>query len=214
LPTTELRKVLKSELTERFECRGFKKRSRLAFTLALAPDMTGRFTCTTSKARPGSVAIFPLVGVRFEPAQVIVDRVLGYPPRLRNVSVQTGLIYLVPGRLPRAGVWEFPPDAVARAAVVDDLMETIDRFALPYMHSLADPRLLLERLVGSDKPDARYMAGVVSWALGDASAGLECLRQLVLTAASAEAGSSADYFGRAASDTMRILQSDSTSRPA
>jgi hypothetical protein len=204
LPTTQLKKLLASELLVALESRGFRRRTGYAFTIGLAPQIAGRFAATHDAPYPyDSIVLSPLIGVRYEPSARIVDEVLGRRRALMSPTLQKALVYLVPWLGPGDESWEFGENSASRHATLRDMLRCLDVAAIPWMRSLDTGGAILAALE-ADRSDIRnrYEAAVLKWTIGNREGAIEELAAIARQGRSADGGDLREYFGVAAARTL------------
>jgi hypothetical protein len=115
---------------------GFKKRGGFLFTLNMAPGVVGwlGLNYATEHYGPGEFAVFPVVGVRFEEVEKIVDACSGAKKTYLTPTISSPLVYLMPEREHHA--WVSTP--ATSAAVAAQVVEAVATYGIPFMRTVPD----------------------------------------------------------------------------
>ena len=124
---------------------GFRKRAGYVFTLDLAPNILGwlGLNRATQHRAPGEVEVNPVVGVRFQDVERLVDECRGekvhaYQP----ATISSPLGYLMPENKYKA--WVFSPGRSEEVAI--DMVRAISMHGVAFMRSISDLAELRRRL--------------------------------------------------------------------
>lgn len=140
--------MVEGDIRSGLETREFRRRSKWLFTTASTKDVQWRVAFGTKWwAKDETFTVFPYVGIRYEPAQRILDQILDTPRASWSPTLNRPLYMLIPERVESlVGEWFFPVGVDEIVEVVEDLMERLDEFGVPFMRRFSDPGRLIEGL--------------------------------------------------------------------
>jgi hypothetical protein len=198
-------------VTPRLTSLGFKKRAGGVFTTNLGADCLGWLGLNTAVEHLGgrAVAVLPIIGVRHDPTERLVAELAGqpyhryYPPTITQPIGQL----MVP---PRNAAWTVERDDPRPA--IDDMVEAIATFGLPFMLANAELDAIRERIAermhSDHSPDEPYREAAAAAVAGDRDAALTAVERGLHAISSRTDPAAANFQRFAGSLRTHVEQSD------